>query len=88
MMASTIAWAGIFSSVRERSVAFHIAPRSGIVPDGVMIWSPATLMSPMDRPCPGTAPGPGPGAYPGAGGCCGIGSPAPPTVGWCAGGCG
>ncbi len=54
MIASTIAWGGIFSSVREKSVAFHIAPLSGIVPDGVMIWSPAMVMSPRDRPAPPT----------------------------------
>ncbi|WP_347239644.1 hypothetical protein [Streptomyces sp. L2] len=37
MMASTIACDGIFSSVCDMSVAFHTAPRSGSVPEGVMI---------------------------------------------------
>ncbi|APU44558.1 hypothetical protein BSL84_20600 [Streptomyces sp. TN58] len=72
-MASTIAWGGIFSSVREKSVAFHIAPRSGIAPDGVMIWSPAIVMSPSANPAPPT----GAAGWP-----TGAGMPAPPMVGW------
>ncbi len=39
-MASTTACAGIFSSVRDMSVAVHMAPLSGIGPAGVMIVSP------------------------------------------------
>ncbi|AWZ11335.1 hypothetical protein DRB96_02220 [Streptomyces sp. ICC1] len=78
MTASTIACAGIFSSVREKSVAFQTAPLSGIVPDGVMIWSPAMEMSPRDSPTAGYPPG-GPAGM-GAG--IGAGRPAPAIVGW------
>ena len=51
-MASTMACAGIFSSVRDMSVAVHTAPLSGIGPAGVMIVSPVTAMSPSESAIP------------------------------------
>ncbi len=55
-MASTTACAGIFSSVRDMSVAVQMAPLSGIGPAGVMIVSPVTAMSPSESDIPVAAP--------------------------------